>query len=113
MQDSFNELLNSWIRSESESRIAMVNRSLIPPVSNALVFRFVSRKVIGIKDLESALNAIWRPSSPATVYSVGEGIFLVAFEGAADCNRVLAKQPWLLSNTLTIFKKAIGKESRI
>lgn len=88
--------------------MAIVDQSLVMPVNNALAFRFVSRKSIGVKDLESALNAIWRPSSLPTIYAVGEGIYVADFENVADCNRILAKQSWHLSNTLMIFKKIVG-----
>lgn len=102
--------MESRARSESEEGISVVDRSLVPPVNNALIFHFVSYKTIGIKDLAAALNAIWKPSSPVTLYAIGESIYMVGFENATDCNRVLAKQPWQLSNALMVFKKATGNE---
>lgn len=108
MHNSLNELWDRWARSKWENRVAIVDQSLVMPVNNALAFRFVSRKSIGVKDLESALNAIWRPSSLPTIYAVGEGIYVADFENVADCNRILAKQSWHLSNTLMIFKKIVG-----
>lgn len=98
------------LKSEQEEGITVVDQSRVPPVKNALIFRFLSRKNIGIKDLGAALNAIWKPSSPATVYTIGENVYLVSFECMADCNRILAKQPWNLSNTLMVFKKAFDNE---
>lgn len=110
MQEILRELWESWSRSAAENEVVVIDSNLIPPVTNALIFRFVARKTIGIKGLEAALNAIWRPSSPANVYEIGEGIYIVRFESAMDCNRVLAKQPWHMDNTLMVFKKAIGNE---
>lgn len=90
--------------------MAVVDRNLVPPDNNALIFRFVSRKAIGVKDLGAALNAIWKPSSPVTVYAIGDGIYLVGFETSTDCNKILTRQPWQLSNSLMAFKKAVGNE---
>lgn len=69
-----------------------IDRNMIPQIINALIFWFVARKTIGIKDLELALNAIWKPNSPVNLFAVGEEVNLVGFECASDYNRVLAKQ---------------------
>lgn len=87
-----------------------MDRSLIPSVSNNIIFKFVTRKSIGVKYPEAALNAIWRPSVPANVFAVGDSIFMAGFENAVDCNKILAHQPWHFSNSLMVFKKAVGNE---
>lgn len=110
MQDSLNDVWDSWKRSSQEESISVIDRNLVPPVNNALIFRFASKKSIGVKDLGAALNSIWKPTAPVNVYAIGEGIYLVGFENVVDCNRVLARQPWLLSNNLMIFKKVVGNE---
>lgn len=58
MQDSLKELWESWSRSESEDRLSIIDRNLVPLVKNTLIFRFLTRKSIGFKDLEVALNSI-------------------------------------------------------
>lgn len=93
MQESLNEVWDSWKKSSPEEGTSIIDRSLVPPVNNALIFRFLARKSIGIKDLGTALNSIWRPSAPANVFAIGDGIYLVGFENSTDCNRVLARQP--------------------
>lgn len=110
MQESLNEVWQSWKRTVNEEDISNIDRSVVPLVDNALIFRFVTRKSIGTKDLGASLNAIWKPSSPANVYVIGDGIYLVGFENMNDCNRVLARQPWQLSNNLMVFKKVVGNE---
>lgn len=110
MQETLDELWQNWENTSAEQRSAILDRSLVPPVNNALIFRFANRKSMGIKDLGSALNSIWKPSSPANFFTIREGIFLVGFENSVDCNRVLARQPWHLSNSLLIFKKVVGNE---
>lgn len=110
LQETLNEVWDSWKRSMHEENVSIIDRSLVPPVNNALIFRFVMRKSIGIKDLGAALNSIRKPNAPANVYAIGEGIYLVGFESMLDCNKVLARQPWQLSNNLMVFKKAIGNE---
>lgn len=110
MQETLNELWDSWNRSSPEEGVSIIDKSLVPPVNNALIFRFLARKSIGVKDLDAALNSIWRPSAPATIYAIGEGIYLVGFENSTDCNKVLARQPWQLSNSLMVFKRAVGNE---
>lgn len=52
-----------------------IDRSLVSPIKNALIFRFLTRKLIGVKDLEAALNAIWRTNAPVNLYAIGDGIF--------------------------------------
>lgn len=110
MQESLNELWEGWRRSESEDRVAIIEKSLVPQIKNALIFRFLTRKSIGVKDLEAALNSIWRTNAPANFFAIGEGIFLVGFENSVDCNKVLAWQPWQFNNSLMVFKKAEGNE---
>lgn len=110
MHESLNEAWESWKKSLPEEGVSIIDRSLVPPVNNALIFRFLARKSIGVKDLAMALNSIWKPSSPVNVYAIGDGIYLVGFENSVDCNKVLARQPWQLSNNLMVFKKAIGNE---
>lgn len=90
--------------------MSVIDRSLVPPVNNALIFRFLSKKSIGVKRPGSSLNSIWRPSAPATIYAIGDNIYLVGFENSMDCNKVYARQPWQLSNNLMVFKKAVGNE---
>lgn len=92
MQETLNELWENWAKSEQEEGVAVVDRSLVPPVANALIFRFQVKKTIGVKDLESALNSIWRTCEPVNIFAIGEGIYLASFANASDCNRVLAKQ---------------------
>lgn len=58
MQESLKELWDSWNRSIPEEGVAVIDRSLVPPVHNALIFRFLTRKSIGVKDLETTLNSI-------------------------------------------------------
>lgn len=110
MQESLNELWSSWYKSETEEGTTIIDRSLVPPVSNALIFCFVSKKTIGIRDLASALNAIWKPSAPANFFAIGDGVYIAGFENSLDCNKVMVRQPWQLSNSLMVFKKAVGNE---
>lgn len=110
MQESLNDLWANWCKSEPEEGTTIIDRSFVPPVINALIFRFVSKKTIDIKDLGSALNAIWKPSALANLFAIGDGVFMAGFENAIDCNKVLARQPWQLSNSLMVFKKAVGNE---
>lgn len=76
MQESLSELWDTWTKSGSENGFAIINRALIPQVNNALIFCFVAKKAIGVKDLGAALNSIWKPNSPATISVVGEGIYM-------------------------------------
>lgn len=60
--------------------------------------------------MEAALNSIWHPSAPVKIHAVGEGIFVADFQSAVDCNKILAKQLWQLSNSLMVFKRITGEE---
>lgn len=81
-----------WPGSEEDNDEATIKENMIPQIVNALIFRFVAWKTIGVKDLELALNAIWKPDAPINPFAVGNEVYLVGFENAADYNRVLAKQ---------------------
>lgn len=70
LQETLDEMWETWSREESKESIAVLSRNQVPQVNNALVFRFVIKKSIGIKDLEAALNSIWRPGAPVKVYAV-------------------------------------------
>lgn len=91
IQEALNEIWDEWNTFGSKAGEAEVNESLIVPVKNALIFQFVPRKSISLKDLETALNTIWKPSSSAIISAVGEGIFVAAFENMGDCNKIIAK----------------------
>lgn len=47
---------------------------------------------------------------PVTISAIGEGVFIAGFGIQVDCNKVIARQPWHLSNSLLVFKKATGEE---
>lgn len=79
-------------------------------MKNALIFRFVAKRSIRLKDLENTLNSIWKPSNPTIISMVGEGIYIASFENISDYNKVLAKQPWHLNNSQLVMKKALGNK---
>lgn len=111
LQETLKEIWEEWNAHGSELGEAEVDESLIAPVKNALIFRFVAKRSIGIKDLENALNVIWKPNVPAIISMVGEGVYIAAFENIGDCNKVVAKQPWQLNGSLLAFRKAQGDEN--
>lgn len=110
LQETLEEMWESWSKEEAKESVAVLNRNQVPRVNNALVFRFVLKKSIGAKDLEAALNSIWRTTAPVKVHAVGDGIYVADFQSMVDCNKVMAKQPWQLSGSLMVFKRITGNE---
>lgn len=110
LQETLDEMWEAWSKEEAKESVAILNSNQVPRVNNTLIFKFAIKKSIGSKDLEAALNAIWRPSAPVKIHAVGEGIFVAEFQNTVDCNKILAKQPWQLSSSLMVFKRINGEE---